>query len=347
MKNFPYSKIDITKDKHYLVIKNAVRYYDDGTTLKPPYSDSTLYTYITNYKKFSQIIHNFELSMQSENPIQPLLDAPNHYDWVNIENIRKFKGISDNTKKNYLNAAIIIFKALDKDADDLIKYRDELMNVKVKNDSIYTEKQEKNLVEKEEVLKMIQTIKKEITFKSDLYKTAKSTIQDNNLYQLYVILKIYELLPIRNEISNVLIIKSKDYKNLNEDDKLTSNFLIINKTKFFFYFQNYKTSSKYGLRIIEVPNSLKLIIQKWIKIKNSFSDLDNLFLQREGKPLNNNNLTKILTKASQKYMGKNVSTVLLRKIFYSDKYSEMKAELISDANTAGHSVSTALDSYVS
>ena len=217
MKNFPYSKIDITKDKHYLVIKNAVRYYDDGTTLKPPYSDSTLYTYITNYNKFSQIIHNFELSIQSENPIQPLLDAPNHYDWV-------------------------------------------------KNDTIYTEKQEKNLVEKEEIVKMIQTIKKEITFKSDLYKTAKSTIQDNNLYQLYVILKIYELLPIRNEISNVLIIKSKDYKNLNDDDKLTSNFLIINKTKFFFYFQNYKTSSKYGLRIIEVPNSLKLIIQKWIKI---------------------------------------------------------------------------------
>ena len=221
------------------------------------------------------------------------------------------------------------------------------MNVKVKNDTIYTEKQEKNLVEKEEIVKMIQTIKKEITFKSDLYKTGKSTTQDNNLYQLYVILKIYELLPIRNEISNVLIIKSKDYKKLNDDNKLTSNFLVTNKTKFFFYFQNYKTSSTYGLRIIEVPNSLKLIIQKWIKIKASFSELPNLFLQREGKPLNNNNLTKILTKASQKYMGKNVSTVLLRKIFYSDKYSEIKADLISDANAAGHSVSTALDSYVS
>ena len=48
------TKYDITKDKHYEVLKNFVRYSKDGT-VRPPYSEITLNTYITNYNKFRKL----------------------------------------------------------------------------------------------------------------------------------------------------------------------------------------------------------------------------------------------------------------------------------------------------
>ena len=130
---------------------------------------------------------------------------------------------------------------------------------------------------------------------------------------------------------------------MSKEVRENTNYLVINKTKFVFYFNDYKTSETYDERIVQVPNSLKLIIQKWLVIKGD--DIPNLFVMREGKGLNNNNLTKLLVRASQKYLGKNVSTVLLRKIFYTDKYSTMKKELIHDAGVAGHSPGMALNNY--
>ena len=120
--------------------------------------------------------------------------------------------------------------------------------------------------------------------------------------------------------------------------------MVTTAKKYQFFFNNYKTANTYGLRIVDVPNPIKLILQKWIKIKGS--DNDNLFIQRESGGLTNNNLTKMLNRASQKYLRKNISTVLLRKIFYSEKYSEMKKEIIKDAQIAGHSPTEAMNGYV-
>tara|TARA_R110000850_G_scaffold132761_1_gene253870 strand:+ start:2370 stop:3359 length:990 start_codon:yes stop_codon:yes gene_type:complete len=325
------TKYDITKDKHYEVLKNFVRLSKDGT-VRPPYSEITLNTYITNYNKFRKLNGGNE---------------SDEYEWINIPNIKNKKELEDLSKNqmvNYLNATIAICKALDKNTDELSIYRDEfMMKSPSKNDTIFTPKQQENLVLKGDIEMMINKIKKELVLKKDLYKNGTANTTERNLYQLYVILKIYELLPIRNEISNVLVIRSKYYKLLTKEDRENNNYLVINTKKFIFYFNAYKTSETYGERIVEIPNSLKLIIQKWLVIKGD--DIPNLFVMREGKGLNNNNLTKLLVRASQKYLGKNVSTVLLRKIFYTDKYSTMKKELIHDAGVAGHSPGMALNAY--
>ena len=326
-------KIDITKDKHYEVLKNLVRYSKDGS-VRPPYAEGTLFTYITNYNKFNKLVNYFKGTTPTDN-----------YEWIKIPDMKKIEGISLGVRINYLNATILILRGLDKNTDELTVYRDELLNeVPSKVDTVYTLKQKENLVSKDDILGMIKQIKKELSVKTTLFKNGTASNADKNLYQLYVIFKIYEMLPIRNEIANVIVIKSKDYNLLTKEQQDNTNYLVSTPSSIAFYFNNYKTARTYGLRIVEIPKSLKLIIQKWIRIKGDSTP--NLFVQKtNNEALTNNNLTKLLTRASMKYMGKSVSTVLLRKIFYSEKYSEMKKELEHDAGVAGHSPGMALNVY--
>ena len=45
-------------------------------------------------------------------------------------------------------------------------------------------------------------------------------------------------------------------------------------------------------------------------------------------------------------MGKSISTTLLRKIYLSSKYGDMKKELEKDNKVMGHSKGVSLDTYV-
>jgi hypothetical protein len=64
------------------------------------------------------------------------------------------------------------------------------------------------------------------------------------------------------------------------------------------------------------------------------------------KPLTRIELSKVLLKFSKAYMGKSISTTLLRKIYLSSKYGNMKEELEKDNKVMGHSKQVALDTYV-
>ena len=65
-----------------------------------------------------------------------------------------------------------------------------------------------------------------------------------------------------------------------------------------------------------------------------------------GKGLSRNALSQLFLKETKKRMGKSISTTLLRKIYLSDKYGEMKEELKKDNFVMGHSQGVALNSYV-
>ena len=71
-----------------------------------------------------------------------------------------------------------------------------------------------------------------------------------------------------------------------------------------------------------------------------------LFKTSTGKPLTRTELSKTLLKYSQKYLDKSISTTLLRKIYLSSKYGDMKKELEKDNKVMGHSKAMALDTYV-
>ena len=65
-----------------------------------------------------------------------------------------------------------------------------------------------------------------------------------------------------------------------------------------------------------------------------------LFKTSTGKPLTRIELSKVLLKYSEKYMGKKISTTLLRKSYLSGKYSKVKDEMKKDSKILGHDVAT-------
>jgi len=71
-----------------------------------------------------------------------------------------------------------------------------------------------------------------------------------------------------------------------------------------------------------------------------------LFKSSTGKPLSRNSLSQLLLKTSKKYMGKSISTTMLRKIYLSSKYANMKEELEKDNKVMGHSKEVAMDTYI-
>ena len=59
-----------------------------------------------------------------------------------------------------------------------------------------------------------------------------------------------------------------------------------------------------------------------------------------------NELSQLLLKTSKKYMNKNISTTMLRKIYLSSKYSDVLDDMKQDAKIMGHSTATAQNVYI-
>jgi hypothetical protein len=99
------------------------------------------------------------------------------------------------------------------------------------------------------------------------------------------------------------------------------------------YFNIYKTAGTYGDQTIEMPNALKLLLNKWKKINPH----DTLLIQTDGSKMSNVRLTQILNKIFQK----NVSTSMLRHIYLTHHMGHLPKirEMEELAEKMGHSVS--------
>ena len=103
------------------------------------------------------------------------------------------------------------------------------------------------------------------------------------------------------------------------------------------YFNQYKTSAKYGLQKVDVPPELNTIIKKWIKINSS----DYMLFSSSNMPLTSSQITRMLNKI---FDGKKISTDMLRHIYLTDLYKAMPSLLSMEktASNMGHSIQTAL-----
>lgn len=98
------------------------------------------------------------------------------------------------------------------------------------------------------------------------------------------------------------------------------------------YFNVYKTAGTYGDQTVEMPNALKLLLNKWKKINPH----DTLLIQTDGSKMSNVRLTQILNKIFQK----NVSTSMLRHIYLTHHMGHLPKirEMEELAEQMGHSV---------
>ena len=300
---------------------------------RPNLKDNTIKQYLTNLKK-----------------LQSLFDTDNFNFLSKPKEVQeKISHLHYTSQRNHYNAIIVLLSSLnEKDLQGIIeeygKLRDELNDKysEEQKSGVISEKQSKNFTTIEEVYKMIDTMGEEL---KPIKKKTKDqmTSREKALLQVYTLFNIYSRMPMRNDVAGMEAIQKRTYNKLSEKEKKENNYLVIEKNNLFFVLNKYKTAKKYEeLKLPIEDKQLRKLLRYYIKING----LGVLFKSSTGKALSRNALTQLLIKTSKKYMDKSISTTLLRKIYLSSKYGDMKKELEKDNKVMGHSKGVALDTYV-
>jgi hypothetical protein len=291
-------------------------------------SEKTIKMYISNINKLYKLLGN-------EEEMEDL-------DWLtDVEKITDI--LSDKhftTLRNYLNSIIVSLQVTEYPQELIKEYqsiRDEFNDKYIKENStgVISAKQEENFASMDEINGVIKEMKEEIDSKKLFRKDISP--KEKALVQMYVIINILTQYPFRNDLAGMKLIKKKAFNNLSMDEKKKNNYLLQDKNDFYFILNEYKTQAKYGEKKIKVEkNNLPSLLRKYIPLLDS----EYLFVSSTGKPFSRNALTQILSKTFEKYLGKKISTTLLRKIYMSSKYQGTKEEMEKDAEILGHDVGT-------
>ena len=287
-------------------------------------------------------IRQYEIQL---NKLKKVFEADN-WDFLSKPDdvVDKLKGNKYTSQRNSYNAIIVLLMALNHDNkyDDLLeaygKLRDTLNNKYVEDQQSgkISEKQKENFAELSEIQGMISEMESDI--KSKGLKTQKKLSgKEKELLMVYVIYSLLIRLPIRNDMAGMELITKTQYNKLSEEQKKNTNYLVKEKASMFLVLNEYKTAKKYGEKKIDVPKDLEKIFRMYLKLTKKEAG-EVLFVSSTGKPISRNAMSQLLLKTSKKYIGKGVSTTLMRKAVVSDKFGDMKKEQAELADIMGHSI---------
>ncbi len=293
---------------------------------RPNIKDSTIKMYVGNLMKLMNIFNEENLNFLKD-----------------IDQVKeKLSEKHFTTQRNYYNS-IIIYLMTKKDKKIVEEYneiRDELNKKYVDDNSsgVISDKQKNNFVELDEIKKMIKDISNDLNIPK-LKKKSSISKKEENLLMVYVILNILIRIPLRNDLSNMILLKKTQYNKLSNKDKEDNNYLVMEKGLLKFILNDYKTSKKYKEKILNIPKDLEKILRMYIK-RMDFKVNDIIF------PLSRNGLSQLLIKTSKKYLSKSISTTMLRKIVASDLLGDVKKAEKELSKKMGTDIATIKNVYV-
>ena len=168
--------------------------------------------------------------------------------------IQKLDKYKNTTRRNYLNAVIVVLRGLD-DAEKALKeyeklrdqYNDEYAEQVGTHQK--TERQKEIWIEWPEYLDIVQKLRAEVGG----FKPGDWSPKQRQGYQDYLITLLYSHYPLRNDFAATKVISKTDYNALTEAQKKQANFVVKHNTnKYFLVLNEYKTSKKYGEKKIEI-----------------------------------------------------------------------------------------------
>ena len=262
----------------------------------------------------------------------------------------KVSDLSDMSQRNLYNAIIVLLLALNIDGqytellDVYGNLRDHLNKKYITENETgkISEKQKPNFASMTEISDMLYQMKKNI-LKGKLKTKTNLTPSDKTLLLTYTIFSFLKLNPTRNDMAGMEVISLAKFKNIYQDHPDNQkNYLVGGKTM---VLNEYKTKKTNGTIKIELNKELQSIFRMYMKL------LDRkvgsvLFVSSTGHPISKNGISQLLLKISNEYMGKSVSTTMMRKIVHSEnygpesKFGKLKKEQEKAAHESGHSVST-------
>ena len=279
--------------------------------------------------------HTYAVTLRSIAP----KDATD-FSWVTdtdyvFKAIEKYK---DNTRKNILNALIVV---LPKDSEEFKTYtkeRDHYNQLYTDHNKARkkTESQEKNWVEWPDYKAMVKELGQEA-------KALRGTLsaRERVRFQDYLIALLYSHYPLRNDFGDVRVITRAKFKKLPASK--SENYLVKDKDSFTLMLNEYKTSKTYGEKTIEMNAEVSKVIRRWFRTnKSGYLLADSTHAD---KPLGSNGITKSLARTGERKFNKRLGSSLLRHSYLSHKYADVAEEKAKDADMMGHSVEMA-DGYI-
>jgi len=269
------------------------------------------------------------------------------------ELLKKLKRIENiNTQRNMLSASLVGLdllgatkkkEAFTKQVGVLNKKKDE-----ISRSGTLTEKQKDKFVEWKSIMKLRRLLARVVNL-GQYYKRKKigrnefQAIQENLVVHLYT-----EIPPVRNDWSAVRFLTEKEWDDLPESEKKSTNNLVLGRGGYRVYWADYKTVKKHGVIQQIIPKPLQRLLKKHIKfLKIHYPENRHLLLTTIGTPMTRNGLTKFLQRLFVKHFHKKVSTSALRSIFLSHKYSKSQLEdQLATAKAMHHTPAVARDFYV-
>ena len=303
--------------------KELIEYIKDNRKIR----DNSLKVYLGNVRKL--------------NDNQPINDLKFLKKTSSI--IEKIKEFKLPTQRNYLTSILVILTKQKKYIKQCEIYKTRLKKLNDEynehiNSHQKTEKEDKNWTSLKDLKKNVFNYYKREIAERGLNTKTNLTSKEFDLYQRFVVVSLYMLLPpVRLDYANMIVVKSRgDMENKNR------NYLLnLSRNKKYFYINEYKTSDKHGEIEIKIPPPLNTILNQWLKI----NDNENFLLNKGSSSMTPNVLSKYITKSFSP-SGKNISLNMLRKIYISEHVDlEAIRKRKEMANVMGHSTAVQ-ESYI-
>lgn len=269
-----------------------------------------------------------------------------------LEKIAKYK---PNTRRTYIISIVSLLKGLS--TTEPKKYKKlydkyyailDVYNKELKTNNEKSEKETANWISQDEVIKKWEELHAILA----TLTTKKINEEQYSELQRLVVLSLYALLPPR---------RNADYQNMYVYNKMprakvldiAGNFVdvppahnILDMKDNKFIFTNFKTSKAYPRQEVTIPETLRNIINVFLKYHPLYKKTGNevpFLCTYTGLPYSNaNDITRILYKV----FGKKIGCSMLRKIYLTNKYADSVKEMANDATAMGTSPSTIESQYV-
>ena len=270
-----------------------------------------------------------------------------------LEQISKYK---PNTQRSVLISIVSVLnsvKGLPKTVTKVTnKYYELLKAIKRKADeetsqNVKTDAQKENWVSWQEVEEKLHSL-----VKTSMDDGGKSVSSMNKLLDALVLGLYVYMKPRRNKDYIDMVVVPTERPGLGD-----VNLLVLDKKEF--VFKNYKTASTYGEQRLPIHDDLMQIILRYLEArginkdstaskkgtlaktpKNQQQFMPQPFLvQANGKPFNNNGITRILNRV----FGGKIGSSMLRHIYLTGKYGDILEEQKKDAQEMAHSVTMQKD----
>jgi hypothetical protein len=256
-----------------------------------------------------------------------------------VSNYLNSKG--DSTRKAYLNAVIVFLQATNGD-DKLIRYyqspRDTLNEDYKKQvaDNVPTEKEKEKLITLDEWQNLIEKLDKET---AKFYNKSPNALtkKEYNMMLFQLINCLHRNVPLRNDYSNMKIVRTKREANQSLAKDPEQNVLLLSRMFKQIYLVNYKTSGTYGTKVIPMPDPVVSCVMRFLRVSKNNKYLISNF---KGSTLSTTEYSKFLISNFEKHLGKKIGSSTLRKIYLSGKYGGVLQSMVQDADNMCHSLNT-------